>query len=469
MITRMIGQTWPEYVFIRLSIAALRLIAPLSIGYLAASYHAGAFLWSPFLGTYAIVEAAFFLFVYLPRCFHMQQDAKHPPRLSRAERQALFDKCARSMSSDSVSRWFTSTPGGRVWRDNAVDWVLWALFSAHAGELLTEWEEELDHYVSVLGGFIGYPLDRGNNPAIQVPRLTLDPVVTVHRPFVWYMIVGLVDAAASAKLYHQGFRHYNSRRWFRAFPARPLHALFSHKTADTVTDMPYWYRPHRSRTQLPILFLHGIGIGLWPYTRFMRELAARAPDVGVLAVELLPISMRITAPPLARDALCAALARILDAHGLQRVVVVGHSYGTVVAAHLLRHHELPPSPLWYFASRDPDIARALSRHFFWQESILWREDHRGARPIVDARAVRAYLTGEQDLPDGLEVLYFPTLDHATVLMRTRRAPRCWMRTQVAAKLDAPADGNGDAGAPEGVLVDVAVDTDAGTSVAAAPT
>lgn len=74
----MIGDNWPAYVFIRVAIPAFRLIAPLSITYLAASYHAGAFLWSPFVGVYAIVEANFFLFVYLPRSFYLQQVRSHP-------------------------------------------------------------------------------------------------------------------------------------------------------------------------------------------------------------------------------------------------------------------------------------------------------------------------------------------------------------------------------------------------------
>lgn len=69
----MIGHSWPEYVFIRAAILALRLIAPLSVIYLAASYHAGAFLFSPFLGIYALVEAAFFLLVYWPRSFYLQR------------------------------------------------------------------------------------------------------------------------------------------------------------------------------------------------------------------------------------------------------------------------------------------------------------------------------------------------------------------------------------------------------------
>ena len=93
--------------------------------------------------------------------------------------------------------------------------------------------------------------------------------------------------------------------------------------------------------------------------------------------------------------------------------------------------------LWYFASRDPDIARMLGRHFFWNECIMWKEDLDGGKgalgvvlseddQIVDAKAVRKYLTGEESLRwerDGLEVLWFPGLDHATVWdTKERRKP-----------------------------------------------
>ena len=479
--------------------------------------------------------------------------------MSRAEREALFHNCADTMTSESITGWFLRSPGRQIWRDNVVDWLLWALFSVRSSDTHPEWEDELDYYITVMGERVGYPLRPGSNPEMQCLRLTMDSVPMVHRPFVWYMvsfplyktppslnlwqIVCFVDTLTCIALYIQGFTHYNTPKWFHAFPPRPLLALFSHVSRDTETNIPYWYRPHRSSTKLPILFIHGIGIGLLPYVGFLRELAVQDPDVGILAIEILPICMHITAPPLARDAMCAGITRILNAHGLSRVVLAGHSYGTVISAHLLRrqwafvdpplnplaatnsHHVIrddrssgssdliaavlliDPIPfllhypavaynfvyrqprranewqLWYFASRDADTARALSRHFFWYECILFREDVLGAtsgggytteattatagelgrkvqqrrRPmpvtvslagrdqIVDARAVRAYLTGSKDpeeevqgnaggeerarqLPsrwaqNGLEVFYFPELDHATAFDTARdRAP-----------------------------------------------
>ena len=93
--------------------------------------------------------------------------------------------------------------------------------------------------------------------------------------------------------------------------------------------------------------------------------------------------------------------------------------------------------IWYFASRDADISRALSRHFFWAENVLWKEelDGRkvgvvlcGADQIVNAKEVGKYLTGEQELNrrwemDGLEVLFYPGLDHGVVFdTKERRKP-----------------------------------------------
>lgn len=69
----MISNSFPEYVFIRICIAGLRAITPLSLVYILASWYQRRFLYSPWLGLYALAEACFYLFVYLPRSFLLQQ------------------------------------------------------------------------------------------------------------------------------------------------------------------------------------------------------------------------------------------------------------------------------------------------------------------------------------------------------------------------------------------------------------
>jgi len=274
---------------------------------------------------------------------------------------------------------------------------------------------------------------------------------------LWYTIVAIVDTITTVRLLLAGFKHYDDRNPFACFPPRWI-SLFSQRSPHR--DLVYWYRPHRSKTKPPVLFLHGIGIGLWPYVSFFKEFVANEPDVGILAIENLSVSMRIYRPPLARPAMLSALTAILKSHGHERFVLAAHSYGTVLAAHLLRDpvfskrvtstmlidpipfllylpavaynfvyrqpHTANEWQLWYFASRDPDIARALSRHFFWVENVLWKDDLDGREcavvlcgrdQIVDAQEVRRYLTGTEELDfewreDGLEVLYYPDLDHS---------------------------------------------------------
>jgi hypothetical protein len=125
--------------------------------------------------------------------------------------------------------------------------------------------------------------------------------------------------------------------------------------------------------------------------------------------------------------------------------------------------------LWYFASRDADIARTLFRSFFWTECVVWREDIEvflsgnsvdgpavtggldsnrfrnmavvlgGMDQVVPAEAIRRYLTGEkkwkerwlgrihQDIGQvqvkggNLEVLFNPHLDHAVIFDKDKWA------------------------------------------------
>ncbi|EGO21299.1 hypothetical protein SERLADRAFT_333807, partial [Serpula lacrymans var. lacrymans S7.9] len=412
----MIGKTLPEYIFIRASIFLLRAIAPVSLLYLPWSLLWQRNLQFSWLTSYAVVESLFFTLVYLPRRHVLQKATGHPPVLSREKREELFRRCSGYIAGMGYpTGWFTS-PAFR--KDNVMDWILWALFSTTPDGYSDEWKEEMAQYIITVEQVLGKELETGYNKEARCMRLTLDPVEMLHRPLVWYLIVSFVDHMTFLKLYYLGFRHYNPTSWFRSFPLRAF-TFLSRKSVDD--RLSYWYRPHRSKTKLPILFLHGIGIGLYPYTPFLSELASQDPDVGILAIEFLPISTRITSPPSSRSTTCSSISHILDSLKLERVVVVSHSYGTVVTAHI----------------RDPDISRALSRHFFWTENVLWKEDMKdrsvgvvlsGGDQIVDAEEVRKYLTGE-DSPtghwagDNLDVLFYPDLDHSTVFdTRERRRP-----------------------------------------------
>jgi hypothetical protein len=252
----------------------------------------------------------------------------------------------------------------------------------------------------------------------------------------------MIDTYTHFSLLYHGFDFYcvALSRFFKVFPFRPL-TLFTAKQSP-VTHLSYWHRKHTSKTKLPILFIHGIGIGLYTHIDFLADLKSAAgiedsgvnDQVGIIALEILPISFRITHPAMSKATMCAEIAAILEHHGWDKVVLVAHSFGTVIATHLLKTPSTAPRigpvilidpvcfllqlpdvaynftrrkpkranehQLYYFASTDICVSHTLAKHFFWTENILWKEDLGGRNVtvclggrdlIVDTESVGRYL------------------------------------------------------------------------------
>ncbi|KAG8752561.1 hypothetical protein FRC12_011891 [Ceratobasidium sp. 428] len=394
--------------------------------------------------------------------------------MSRSERHELLLRCRDNLADPEhfLSGWqLDSTSNDKIIRrENVKDWLLWGFFSA-GQEALSEPDvtEEIEEYVDILEESLGRTIPPGRNENIKSIRLTLDNVVIHHRPFVWYMIVMIVDILVAARMRLSGFKHYSAP--VSVFPPRP-YTLFSRRSPSKV--LSYWYRPPAElKTPVdqqlypPLLFIHGIGIGLFPYTPLLCGYDKKHPDVPIIVPEILSISSRLTRPALSHEEFRGAITDIFNHHGVQEYSITAHSYGTALAAGIvkatnssspntdpisptpeLNHAPSLPAPrsltlldpiclllhlpsvarnflyrppkqaneheLYYFACTDPGVAHTLSRHFFWAQNILWKEDlaHIGKRSIdadqstprvaivlsgsdiiVDAPAVWTYLTG----------------------------------------------------------------------------
>lgn len=293
----------------------------------------------------------------------------------------------------------------------------------------------------------------------------------------------LVDSFTAACLRYNGFILFRThlRSSLAIFPPRPANLFTRH--ISSAPDLSYWYRPHTSKTRLPILFIHGIGIGLYPYVPWLSEINKHDPqavedgEVGIIAVELMPVSFHITGPIPGKDDICRQINMILERHGIDKVVLASHSYGSVISTHLLQDPTVAPKigpilfvdpvtfllhlpdvaynftvrrpkganehQLCWFASMDMMVAYTLARHFFWAQNILWKEDLRGRDVtvslggrdlIVDTETVGKYIKGvdlksedtkwkdDEWKGKGIETLWWPTMDHAQVFdVKDRRA------------------------------------------------
>lgn len=255
--------------------------------------------------------------------------------------------------------------------------------------------------------------------------------------------VAFVDFLTCVKLYRHGFHLHRTAlsRFFYLFPLRPF-TLWANGQSPA-KDLSYWVRPHTAKDKIPVVFIHGIGIGLYPYTNFLAGLNATSDtdlshtddQIGIIAIEIMPVSFRITSPVFEKEEMCRQIKQILDYHGFDRFVLISHSYGSIFVTHMLQspqfanrigplvlidpvtillHHpdvaynftrrkptRANEHQLYHIASMDMGVSYTLSRSFFWSQNILWKEDlvgHdatvvlAGKDLIVNTRAVRGYLT-----------------------------------------------------------------------------
>ncbi|KAK1752981.1 hypothetical protein QBC47DRAFT_387488 [Echria macrotheca] len=506
----MITHTSTSLLFIRLSIILLQ-YAPLiesSLLVLAWSNrhtlpHSNLFI--SILAVLLSTEIAFAVLIYRPHKSRLLRLAEHPPPLSRTDRKVLFAKCIANIPAWEryLQLWFLGADLSEIKRENVRDFLLWAFFDRDCTGLVSkEDEEEIQGYLRQVEGLLGRSIPPGRGAATPL-RLTIDGIPIRYRSVIWYGIVGIVDLGTHAVLRSHGFVYHRPEPTVgkvHVFPpaavSHTIHQLAGKPRVSPSSTLGYWYRPHRSKTHLPVVFLHGIGVGLFPYTDFLSALSHSGDEqIGILALELLPISARLTAPPLSRPDFLTELTAILAAHSPEwdRFVLVSHSYGSVLTTHILRSDELAPRvhavvmvdpvsvllhlpdvaynftrrrpttanewQLWYFASMDVGVAGVLGRYFFWRENIIWREELvniggkaggkrkaaaclSGKDLIVDTRTVARYLATEGDFADvpdkdvfdvgrfqdfvgpaGVEILWFPEMDHAQVFENRNESSR----------------------------------------------
>ncbi|KAI1502541.1 hypothetical protein F5X99DRAFT_157989 [Biscogniauxia marginata] len=519
----MIGTSFPEYIFIRTCVFLLQYTTPLCLValLLIVMVHDGsiaAALSMPIgklLTAYPLIDILYAAFIYTPYRLRLKEEAKHPPPMSPTARRALFYRCLDNVPDLEryLRLWFLGIDETEIRRENMRDFILWAFFDCSPTQELTEEDaEDVDEYIAAIEQRTGQRLEPGRGKAMGL-RLTLDGVESRYRSVVWYLIIAIVDLFTHCLMTWCGFQYHALPRskFLSVVPPRMQDLLSRRRSA--AQELSYWYRPHTATNSLPVVFIHGIGIGLVTYVPYFAGLnpAPNEADgqIGIIAIEILPISFRLTREPLSKNEFIDQVTIILAAHGWDKFVCASHSYGTVLATHLLQSRALnaridslvliDPIPillhlpdiaynftrrqprranewqLWYFASMDPGVAHCLGRHFFWKDNIAWKEDllqvvgkshvdggvdgsiRTGERRrrkvavclsekdlIVDTITVGQYLAGGEDwmarttedwqrLPpgsagqdddalgrghltnDGIEILWFPGLDHAQPL------------------------------------------------------
>lgn len=304
-------------------------------------------------------------------------------QLQHLELAAFFTGPGRG-SADDISSWLQ--------RGNLEEWVAhYFLRDARPASMTRREKEELDRLVDmVLDSFGLLQLPGGSNPAVKCHKLVTDPLNVNHRPLWMYGCTSvLCPLITNQVMTALGFER------------------------ERIGGLVYWKRGCRKDVQpaadvtgqMPLVFVHGLGVGLVPYYLLLYRLSQRhsgeffVPEFPFLAM----------APwenvPSAREVV-AQMQDMLMANGHTAAHFAGHSFGAVVIGWVMKMspssviittlmepanfllmksdslctllHGIPKTCyekfIQFCAFRELFTMNLLCRNTFWEQSSIWPEE-----------------------------------------------------------------------------------------------
>jgi pimeloyl-ACP methyl ester carboxylesterase len=319
----------------------------------------------------------------------------------------------------------------RAANDNACDFVRRVL------------EQTTRKFASIVG--LTHLEDRDHtSPTADFIAHTEQPIKVAYRPLAFYVFTECVALWCHWKL-------------TRSLGFKPL----EHKSSIATY---YLYQPTTAteETLPPIVFLHGIGLGLAPYLGFIDKLQKQHPCRSIYAVSYQHVSMRLSTTLLPTAAEVAEdIAAFLGSSGITKANIIGHSYGTLVASSLVKRHPALLSGLtlidpvcflmflpymtnrtFHFDTskhvtalgsmmkglvlRELHCAASMSKRFVWHEMNLWASDIPsdikttvvlgGSDDMVPASSIQKMLSSPAAKARGITLLHIDDMGHGGFLL-----------------------------------------------------
>eukprot|EP01031_Cornospumella_fuschlensis_P035698 gene35698-43294_t len=195
-----------------------------------------------------------------------------------------------------------------IYYDNILSFLAWAVFGKHLKDLhpreAKATRKFVDHLMENYECFRN--LQPGSNPNIQHCNFTLQPVPYCHRPLLLYVINGLNEVLCNALCFRlHGFQFLE------------------------VGGVTYWIKQGAKTDLPPMMFFHGISPGWSFYVMLIRYMATERTIIMVDLEAVKIKSMCFYMPTV--DHFTEHIVHILRRHHIEKVSVVGHSFGTIVA------------------------------------------------------------------------------------------------------------------------------------------
>ncbi|KAG6857105.1 hypothetical protein H0H87_009666 [Tephrocybe sp. NHM501043] len=360
--------------------------------------------------------------------------------------QLEFDDPRAIDFRNALRPWFGNAIWSSIKLHHAQQWLYWSIYNADMPpyeSLSVSQQAVLASALDLLQKRCGCVFKEGSNGSIKTMRMTLDRVNITWRPFTFYLALYLINLSL--------------KKWFQLF----WHVRIGyHDGLEYLIRTPKHWDPVTGPR--PLVFIHGLGMGLFQYSVVLQHLMRHFSDRPFLVLLQPQISQHIFHPrflkPMTRYETAERLAILFAhlgwvhhniedytdseeekeiAHSLvgkrkRGVTMLSHSNGSYVHAWMLKGHQKMIGRSCFvdpvtFCSWEGElgVANLLARHFDWASNTLWFEDIPdacdpnkaffllgGQDTIIRSERVKRYLTSH-GVKQGL--WFDPTGTHGQAL------------------------------------------------------
>lgn len=321
------------------------------------------------------------MFALVSRKLSRMTASRRPVPLDDREMTALCNRITQNVGDmkHMLSRWLLEEPH-EMYREHFFEWTSWMTFEKKDEHLTVHEHARLRRILALMGHQLAEnPRAIRQRPRCMRPLIDTCPVQP--KPLVLYLAVKCIHALAGSRLQHLGFRR------------------------ETCGGLSYWHCPGDDYTA-PVLFIHGLGVGLLPYAGKIQRLKQRYASRRIFLVELPHVSMSLHHHMLDRGQTLHAFDSLFERHALHSVSLVAHSYGTILASWLIqkRQHRLHSVTLldpicfsmWdstlvhnflyarpisfshelsnFIIAQDPLICHTTTQGIHWYDCVLFPQD-----------------------------------------------------------------------------------------------
>lgn len=200
---------------------------------------------------------------------------------------------------NSLRNWFSLAPWSSIKGLEARKWLYWSMFNQDMPPLermSPSHRAALEEAVTLLENRTGTKFPEGSDPSVIPLRLTIDPTFINWRPVTFYALVGLINRYLKWRYIHHFGAKYENR-----------------ENLEYLLRIPKEWDPIQGPT--PLVFVHGLGLGLLQYHLLIYKLFCKFTDRPILVLLQPQISQDMFHPrflaPFTRQQTVDHLAQVL--------------------------------------------------------------------------------------------------------------------------------------------------------------